>query len=367
MTPKDEELMNRYIYQVTRRIPKEQRREVGLELQELIGDMKEETDSMEEVLTSLGNPAEFAGKYHNAAHCLIGPEYYDTYLWFLKIVLLCTLISVLGASIVSGITKGADIPGNDSISSIIAISAEGIANIIMNLVISCMGAFGGVTLVFAIMERQKIKFDLKEEKEWSVSDLGDNFISGKGAWTPKFLAPIPHKKALISRGDSITGIVFTVIFCILLIFAPEFFAAVFRENGTVTRIPMFNLEKWNLILPFFILSLLAGLADEVLRLVVGCYCKLVMTSKIVCSIFQMLLSFLVLKVFPFWNPGFPAEVQAHFSGSTDKAELFMARWNNVFASNAILALIVVITLADICVTVYKTYRYGVNPQPKPEA
>ena len=81
MTSMDRELMERYIYQVVRRLPREQRREVSLELQELISDMADVAGSMEEALEKLGNPAEFAKKYQDDTHHLIGPEYYDTYLW----------------------------------------------------------------------------------------------------------------------------------------------------------------------------------------------------------------------------------------------------------------------------------------------
>ena len=45
MNKRDRDLMERYIYQVVRRLPGEQRKEVGLELQELIGDMWEEAEA----------------------------------------------------------------------------------------------------------------------------------------------------------------------------------------------------------------------------------------------------------------------------------------------------------------------------------
>ena len=106
MTSMDRELMERYIYQVVRRLPREQRREVSLELQELISDMADVAGSMEEALEKLGNPAEFAKKYQDDTHHLIGPEYYDTYLWFLKIVLLCTLIPIVDVSVIEGTRDG---------------------------------------------------------------------------------------------------------------------------------------------------------------------------------------------------------------------------------------------------------------------
>ena len=65
MSDRDRELMERYIYQVVKRLPKDQRAEVALELRELIGDMAESGDAMEEVLTQLGDPAEFAEKYQD--------------------------------------------------------------------------------------------------------------------------------------------------------------------------------------------------------------------------------------------------------------------------------------------------------------
>ena len=41
MSPRDQDLMERYIYAVTRRLPRAQREEIADELRELIGDMLE--------------------------------------------------------------------------------------------------------------------------------------------------------------------------------------------------------------------------------------------------------------------------------------------------------------------------------------
>ena len=62
MNGRDQELINRYIYQVVRRLPRDQRGEVSLELQELIGDMLEAGASAEEVLSKLGESGEICGK-----------------------------------------------------------------------------------------------------------------------------------------------------------------------------------------------------------------------------------------------------------------------------------------------------------------
>ena len=86
MTEADRELMQRYIYQVVRRLAKDQREETARELEELITDMAEQK-GMEEALKELGDPAVFAGKYREEPAWVIGPEYSEDYRWLLKIVL----------------------------------------------------------------------------------------------------------------------------------------------------------------------------------------------------------------------------------------------------------------------------------------
>ncbi len=353
MSPQEQELMERYLYQVVRRLPKEQREEVRMELAALIEDMWEDAGSMDDVLTKLGDPAEFAKKYPDTGRHLIGPDYYDTYIWFLKIVLLCTAIPVTVVAAIEGVREGAGLADSHMVQAAVTSAIHGITNGILNLVISLVGAFGGVTLTFAVMERQKVKLDLKEQKNWSVDDLN-------GGWTPSRLTPVPHKKAIISRGDSLVGIVFIVLFGVLLTFAPQFFSAIYQNEGEMVIVPIFNLDEWPMILPVFLLSLLVGLADEVFRLVVGHYSKPVMISNIVCGGVQMVLSWIVLKVFPFWNPHFAADLQAQIGDQAEGASWFIQHWDANAASHILLIVIFLITIAEIATTIYKTQRYGIT-------
>lgn len=165
---------------------------------------------------------------------------------------------------------------------------------------------------------------------------------------------------MISRGDSIVDIVFIVIFSVLLIFAPHFFGAIFTEGGTITTVPIFNLDQWEIVLPVFVIGLLISLIDEVLRLIVGVYCKLVMISSILSGTISIVLSIVVLKVLPIWNPNFVLELELALGSQAESKAKFLTRWNADVASNGLLAFIVVITLFEIGVTIYKTFRYGVS-------
>ena len=73
MTDREKELVNRYVYEVTKRIPKEQRNEIEMELRELIEDMAEGAP-LEEVFVKLGDPAVFARKYREDKNYVISPE-----------------------------------------------------------------------------------------------------------------------------------------------------------------------------------------------------------------------------------------------------------------------------------------------------
>lgn len=337
MTTQEQEWMDRYIYEVTRRLPRKQRQDVALELRELIGDMLEDDSSMERVLTRLGSPALLAKTYQNDAHTLIGPAYYDNYIWLLRIVLLCTLLPVLVTTIIRGVLE----LGNGGVGSM-AVGIAGIAaESALNSVAACLGAFGGVTLVFALLERYEIRIDLL----------------ARTAWTPEMLPALPAKQALISRGDTVVGIVFIVLFMALLIFAPQLFSAFFREGEVLVMIPVFHLEKWNVLLPVLLLSLSFSLAEEILRLVMGRYCSAVMVGNLFAGAAQILLSVILLKILPFWNPDFAEEIAARFPAGNFK-ELLSTHWNPELFSNLLIAIICLATLLEISVTVYKTLRYG---------
>src|SRR5690242_9783889 len=91
----ENELVKRYIYAVTRKLPEAQRADIAKELGGLIEDMLEDhtqgrpatEKDVEAVLLKLGSPDELANKYRGGKGYLIGPEIYSTYIMVLKIVL----------------------------------------------------------------------------------------------------------------------------------------------------------------------------------------------------------------------------------------------------------------------------------------
>ena len=359
MTAHEQDLMQRYLYQVTRRLPRGQREEVRRELEELITDMAEAKGSIEAALTELGDPAEMARRYAGAQRCLISAEYYDSYVWLMRIVLVCSIIPVFAVSLWTGMIAAVPAQTNIVGMTVIGMSA-GLTNAFVSAAQAGLSAFGAVTLVFAVIERQKVKLDLEKEKKWSVGELERESSAARPRWTPAFLSPVPDKRAVISRADSAVGVVFIVLFCALLLFSPQFFAAIVAQDDGVAFIPLFNLAQWNVILPVFALSMLLSLADEIVRLVAGYYCKIVMASSIVCNLSVIVLSAVLLKAMPLWNPDFSLQLELALDENLTGAGGLLLHWNAGAVSNAILALIVLIAVLETGVTIYKTMRYGAD-------
>src|SRR5699024_3525523 len=99
------------------------------------------------------------------------------------------------------------------------------------------------------------------------------------------------------------------------------------------------------LLPFFVLSLFAGLVDDAVRLAVGVYGKVVLVSSLICNGVSLALSVILLKALPFWNPNFAADLGARLSGDEELLGL-LAHWDGGLASNLLLAVILFAALLD---------------------
>lgn len=100
-------MIDRYIYAVTKELPKKLKNEIGSELKTLIVDMMDgmdhafsEEEKSHKVVEELGNPKELANRYRGKKRYLIGPNYFEKYLFIMKIVVLSIFI---GISVASGL------------------------------------------------------------------------------------------------------------------------------------------------------------------------------------------------------------------------------------------------------------------------
>ena len=331
----DKNLVERYIYDVIRRVPEKQREDIRLELSSLIEDMREEEDiSLEEVLEKLGSPAELAKRYRDESNYLIGPDYYDNYIWVLKIGVIATVI----ASVISGLIHSILLAG-DVKEFAKEFFKEGIGDSLSGL----YTLVGIVTIVFVVLERLKVKVDIKPEDKWS----------------PSSLPSIPDKKALISRCGSIVAIIFYVVLIGIFVFVPEIFG-VFEatDDGYRCVTNVFNLENWGSIVPWFVIILGVAIVEEIVKVVYGKYCKAVMYSNIISNAIGFGCVVVIFKFKNIWNPSFANDLLVFAEKESFSEGDILRFWGTDRFSNIVIGFVFILTCIDLGVTIYKSLKYS---------
>lgn len=299
------DLIERYIYAVARRLPKKQREDVSQELRGLIEDMLAERcqgripqeKDVRVVLTELGSPQELYAKYdENSEKCLIGPPYYAPYTFVMKIALIGTAAGLTIANLILGVME----PQANVFETLLSWFS-----IMWNGLLS---AFAIVTLLFAFFYRKEIK-------------LGTPFNFDD-------LPPVPKKQEEISKWECIAGIVFNIFFAVLFLAVPQLIFVLPGESGK--RIPIFDVEAirdtWYIIVIFAV----CGITREIIALMEGRYNKKVFLTDIVTDGISAVLSIWWLTGFRLMNPVFTDSIAQIFQGDRELVVQIFSHFQSFF-------------------------------------
>lgn len=233
-------LIERYVYACIRHLPKNIRDDVSLELtseiETMIDEHKEnglsDREAIQMTLEALGDPKQLASQYIDKPNYLIGPLYYPTFIMVSKIVLLAVTIGLTVAFFVRTFLQTQPMD--------YSIIGEYLASIFSGGVQSV----AWVIFIFVLLERAD---DASFKKEIKADD-----------WSVDQLPELPALKKSL-RTEGIVGLVFTLIFFVLLNTRIEWFSAFVISNGTTSAsVPMFNLASKNDWLLLFNISLLVS-------------------------------------------------------------------------------------------------------------
>ncbi|MCQ4022698.1 MULTISPECIES: hypothetical protein [unclassified Ruminococcus] len=318
------DLIERYIYALVKRLPEKKKEDISNELRGLIDDMLLERcgdltptgHDVRVVLTELGNPYELAEKYSgNGKNCLIGAPYYSTYKFVLKIVLICVVCGITCAEILSGIFSPS------------GVWYFAVGGFISAIFVSSFQAFAFVTLLFAFFYHKDIKI---------------NTYGGVDS-----LPPVPKKNEKISRAGSIIGICFSVVFLIVFLFAPQIFCVIISGQNLV--IPILNAEVLRECWYILVMFALAGIVREIIRLIEGRYNFKVMLTTAIANTFSIVLAICWLLNTNIMSNEFLSWIPDVFS---DTPQFIISIFNNFQ-----LFLLVVILFAILIDTVETVVRY----------
>lgn len=237
-------VIERYVYDVTRRLPEETREEVKQELLANIDDMLGEDrseENIEKVLLELGEPRLLATRYQTKERYLISPAYFDDYVRVLKIVMVIFVV-------VSLVFGAIDLMINLDITSPWTVIGDVIGRMIGDSFTALLSAFAWVTVIFFVIERAEKSSKLRE---WKLSRLPE---------IPKIDSP------KINRTGAVVGLIiesiFAVIFIILLMNYIDYIGI--YEN-TVMVAPMFTKEIVIAFIPILIVSITLSIIVSVLK------------------------------------------------------------------------------------------------------
>lgn len=165
-------LIDKYILEVGKHLPRKNRLDLQTEIRSTLEDMLEDRSKstgkpvdegmVNDILKEFGAPSKVAEAYQPTRY-LIGPRLYPFFEMVVKIVLtVLTVVSLIGMSITFVSTGGSGIE-----------FAAAFGKWILEYLTSLISAFGNIVLVFAILERvvPGKEFDIKEAEKWTPADL----------------------------------------------------------------------------------------------------------------------------------------------------------------------------------------------------
>lgn len=274
------DMTDRYVYEVTKRLPPAQKSDIDLELRSLIEDMLSETnleepgEALDAVLHELGKPSDLADKYRENRRYLIGPAYFELYLLVLKIVVGAVTIGLVVALTIAYMVSAEADPVGFGVSLIATIFQ------------ALLQAVAWVTVIFAIAERGYSKKVSRVEESWKLSDL----------------PPVPGDKTIIKPWEPLVGIAFFVLVLLLFNTAPQLIAVYYSDGAQFNTLPVLDIAVLRELLPLINVSLSAALLKEVFRLLERRYTIRLAIATTLCNVVGIGLLLYVFSNPAIWNP-----------------------------------------------------------------
>jgi len=318
-------VIDRYIYAVTKKLPRKLKNEIGSELKVLIDDMMDgmdnalsEEEKVDKVLRELGNPQELASRYRGKERYLIGPNYFDKYLFVMKTVVLSIFIGISVAW------------GFGSIFSIESIAGM-IGDYIGTLLSATLQGATWVTGIFALLEYNEISVETGMKQK---------------AWDPSQLPELPDKKAIISRGESIFAIMIATIILTLFFFLPEIIGIYYKAGDGLNFIPLLNLEGLARFKVIIFLVFTTNILIELIKIIKGRWTMKIAIITTLLNVISATLSINVIYKIDIWNSEIVQKIEQYTPVSFERIILITT------------AAIIIITIGESVSALYKGIKYG---------
>ncbi|RCX19319.1 hypothetical protein DFR58_10364 [Anaerobacterium chartisolvens] len=337
-------LIERYIYDVIRRLPEKDRDEVSKELKSNIYDMLPDSageNEIRSVLYELGSPALLAEKYRQKPRYLISPSIYDDYVRALKWILPMVGGIALVIGMILGIIDVIQYYSRDLSYFSYMISKVLSKGISLGLSAIFQALFW-TTAGFVIAERTSVKAGKNREREWKIEDLPE----------------MPHiNKNRIPLSDSITELAVTVVFsaAAILLCLGIFPVAFMIQSGDIQVQSLFSPEFLAGCIPAIVIMAIFGILECIAKIKHRQWAPLVCGAVIVSNIVSMVILVYLINRPDLFSTEFAAFVRGFEWGSFD-----LLRFVGTGEINPVIVfislIIVVCSLTECIKAIYKTFR-----------
>jgi len=272
MEKSNNNLIERYVYDVARRLPEKDREDVKKELRANIYDMLPEgagEDAVKKVLYELGSPASLAEKYRTHPRYLISPAYFDEYLAALKWIL--PLVGVLVMLI--GFAVGAFDAAKSGTQYMPFVIAEILSNGFRMGVSAAFLALVWTTIGFVIAEHGGAKKKKAGEHGWKVEELPE----------------VQNPKAGIPLSEGIAELVLSAVFAVFaILFLTDRlpFAVMFAQSDMVFY-HIFSQSFINMLIPIIIVTLFVSVVQAIAKIKDRRWSVLVCTTVVLRKLIDM--------------------------------------------------------------------------------
>ena len=328
-------LIDIYIYEVTKWLPEKSKQEISKELMGNIEDMLPEDyneEDVKKVLNSLGDPRVLAANYSGNKRYIIGPVFYDSYIRILIITMGVMAGIVFLIQLIGNITDFSN--SSSVVSSIIDIFTDSVIGIIQG----AFQVFTWVTLTFIFIDK--------------VVNSTNSIPLVKQKWTTDQLTrrTIQKQKYQIPKSEAIFGFIWTIIWIVVLLFSPNLLGWYEAVNGElVLKASLFNQSVLKTYVPLLVALAILEITLSGLKYIMGKWTYYTAIFYTIQSTFVIAILYKMLYDSNLYNSD------------------FINRFNNLFETTTngtlptsilsiILAIVIVVSVFDCSFAFYKAHK-----------
>jgi len=321
------ELIDRYVREVGRHLPRKNRTDIQAELQSTLVDTLEarvdgepSLDDEVELLREFGSPRTVAASYWPEGQYLIGPRLFPLFRMVVGIVMIVFVIVQL-------VLLGIAVVFNQEVLTFLSV-----LDILSEMVGSVFTAFSIVVIVFAILQR----FDVRPETEQE--------------WDPRDLPNIEETDT-INRGGTVAEITFSLVLIAILLFLPDKIGVVISPGLEVILNPVIVSY-----IPVIILSIMLGIAVDVILLWRGRWETGTRLAKIGTNLFGIYVLYLLITSHNAWLAQEGAAGFLSFLGSISEDLFTNEKSTLIISMHAFRLAFIIALIVSVVDTIKRIYQ-----------